>query len=94
MMQLFRKKFLEKVIVGKSLFLTLKVMENNRKQWRKVNGQNEQLILYIVIFLAKLNRTSQSPSLVKISAQLDFSLKRYSRKRKQKKSYLNNRKTR
>ena len=69
-------------------------MENNRKQWRKVNGQNEQLILYIVIFLAKLNRTSQSPSLVKISAQLDFSLKRYSRKRKQKKSYLNNRKTR
>ena len=69
-------------------------MENNRKQWRKVNGQNEQLILYIVIFLAKLNRTSQSPSLVKISAQLDISLMRYSRKRKQKKSYLNNRKTR
>ena len=93
-MQLFRKKILEKVIVGKSLFFALKVMENNRKQWRKVNGQNEQLILYIVIFLAKLNRTSQSPSLVKISAQLDFSLKRYSQKRKQKKSYLNNRKTR
>ena len=93
-MQLFRKKILEKIIIGKSLFFDLKVMENNRKQWRKVNGQNEQLILYIVIFLAKLNRTSQSPSLVKISAQSDFSLKRYSRKRKQKKSYLNNRKTR
>ena len=93
-MQLFRKIFLEKVIIGKSLFFDLKVMENNRKQWRKVNGQNEQLILYIVIFLAKLNRTSQSPSLVKISAQLDFSFLRYSRKRKQKKSYLNNRKTR
>ena len=69
-------------------------MENNRKQWRKVNGQNEHLISCTVIFLARLNRTSQSPSLVKISAQLDFSLMRYSRKRKQKKSHLNNRKTR
>ena len=69
-------------------------MENNRKQWRKVSGQNVQLISCIVIFLSRLNRTSQSPSLVKISGQLDFSLMRYSRKRKQKKSHLNNRKTR
>ena len=81
-------------MVGKPLFFALKVMQNNRKQWRKVNGQNEQLILGIVIFLATLKRTRQSPSLVKISAQLDISLMRYARKREQKKSHLNNRKTR
>ena len=75
----FQKKKFRKSYIWEIFFFALKVMENNRKQWRKVNGQNEQLILYIVIFLAKLNRTSQSPSLVKISAQLDFSLKRYSR---------------
>ena len=40
-------------------------MDNNRKQWRKVNSQNEE-----------------------------FSFLRYSRKRRQNKSYLNNRKTR
>ena len=68
----FQKKKLEKVIVGKPLFFALKVMENNRQQWRTVNSQNEQLILCIVFFLARLNRTSQSPSLVKISAQSNF----------------------